>query len=35
MLCNNGLNNVTVKENKIPEYDIVLGLQNKTIRLMK
>ena len=34
MLCNNGLNNVAVKENKIPEYEIVLGLQ-KTICLMK
>ena len=27
MLWNNGLNNVTVKENKIPEYENVLGLQ--------
>lgn len=35
MLWNNGLNNVTVKENKIPEYEIVLWLQNKTNRLMK
>ena len=35
MLWNNGLKNVTVKENNIPEYKIVLGMQNKTIRLMK
>ena len=35
MLCNNGINNVIVKENNIPEYKIVLGMQNKTIRLMK
>ena len=35
MLCNNGLNNVAVNENKIPEYEIILGLQNKTIHLMK
>ena len=35
MLCNNGLNNMTVKENKIPEYEMFLELQNKTIRLMK
>ena len=24
MLCNNGLNNVTVKENQIPEEDSIL-----------